>query len=126
MLSSPRSEPVNPPEGRRRVVRWQTDPADNGFMEFEMVCQDEFGPSPESCLFSVEITDEYTCGNVNSDENVNVSDAVYLINYVFSGGAEPNPPESGDVNCDLKTNVSDAVWIINYVFASGPAPCECR
>ena len=69
----------------------------------------------------------YICGDVNSDSVIDVSDAVYIINYAFSGGPEPEPIESGDVNCDDIVDVSDAVYVVNYAFSSGPAPCsECK
>jgi hypothetical protein len=67
---------------------------------------------------------EYICGDSNGDEIVNVSDAVFIINYVFVGGDVPDPIESGDCNCDYTCNVSDAVWIINYVFVGGNEPCD--
>jgi hypothetical protein len=70
------------------------------------------------------IEQAYICGDANSDEDVNVSDAVYIINYVFAGGNPPDPLESGDVNCDGTCNVSDAVFIINYVFVGGNEPCD--
>ena len=68
--------------------------------------------------------DPYICGDASNDGKVNVSDAVYVINYVFSAGNPPDPMESGEVNCDGMVNVSDAVFIINYVFSSGKAPCD--
>jgi len=58
------------------------------------------------------------------DENVNVSDAVHIINYIFIGGDPPDPLESGEANCDGICNVSDAVWVINYVFVGGNEPCD--
>lgn len=67
---------------------------------------------------------ELLCGDANSDSSVNVSDAVYIINYVFVGGDSPDPIESGDANCDGSVNVSDAVYIINYVFVGGMSPCD--
>ena len=66
----------------------------------------------------------YICGDANDDGTVNVSDAVYLIGYVFNGGSAPNHPLSGDVNCDGKVNVSDAVYIIQFVFSNGKQPCD--
>jgi aminopeptidase N len=62
-------------------------------------------------------------GDCNNDGDINVSDAVYIINYVFVGGPPPNPMAAGDVNCDTDVNVSDAVYIINYVFTGGDEPC---
>jgi len=64
------------------------------------------------------------CGDANGDLTTNISDAVYIVNYAFSGGNPPNPYESGDVNCDETVNVSDAVYIINFVFAGGNNPCD--
>ncbi|NIS18246.1 MAG: hypothetical protein GWN00_40335, partial [Aliifodinibius sp.] len=60
----------------------------------------------------------------NADQAVNVSDAVYIVNYVFIGGNAPDPLDAGDGNCDSTVNVSDAVWIINYVFIGGNPPCD--
>lgn len=61
-------------------------------------------------------------GDANGDDQVNVADAVYLINYVFKGGPAPDPLANGDANCDGQVNVGDAVYIINFVFNGGPAP----
>jgi hypothetical protein len=62
-------------------------------------------------------------GDANGDGEINVTDVVYLINYLFIGGPEPLPWESGDVNCDGAVNVSDVVYLINYLFIDGPPPC---
>jgi Dockerin type I domain len=64
------------------------------------------------------------CGDANSDGTINVTDAVYIINYIFVGGDAPYPLENAEVNCDGLVNVSDAVWIMNYIFYSGNAPCD--
>ncbi len=62
-------------------------------------------------------------GDANNDGTLNVSDAVWIINYIFVGGETPQPEfMQGDSNCDTAVNVSDAVYIINYVFAGGNAP----
>jgi hypothetical protein len=66
----------------------------------------------------------YIKGDANGDGTVNVGDAVFLINFVFKGGAAPEPIESGDANCDASCNVGDAVYLINFVFKGGPEPCE--
>jgi len=66
----------------------------------------------------------YFCGGANSDGMFNVSDAVFIINYIFCGGAFPDPMEAADVNCDGTVNISDAVWIQNTIFYNGNAPCD--
>jgi hypothetical protein len=79
---------------------------------------------PFDFAFKTEYYQGYICGDANGDGIVNVSDAVYIINYVFVGGPVPDPYASGDANCDDVVNVSDAVWIINYVFVGGNIPCD--
>ncbi|MBD3381693.1 MAG: hypothetical protein GF404_05785, partial [candidate division Zixibacteria bacterium] len=41
------------------------------------------------------------CGDANNDSSVDVSDAVYIINYAFAGGSPPQPVIAcGDANSD--------------------------
>lgn len=70
----------------------------------------------------ITVNPAYTIGDANADGTINVSDAVYIINYVFVNGDEPQPWASGDANCDGSVNVSDAVMVINFVFVNGPTP----
>ena len=75
--------------------------------------------SPRS-VFSIEL--QVICGDANGDGSANVGDAVFLISYVFKGGAAPTPLCAGDANGDGSTNVGDAVYMISYVFKGGAAP----
>lgn len=71
------------------------------------------------------VVDSWLHGDADNDDLINITDAVYLINYIFASGAEPQPVvESGDANCDGLTNITDAVYIIDFIFNGGPAPCE--
>jgi hypothetical protein len=64
------------------------------------------------------------CGDVNKDEEIDIADVVYLINYLFISGPAPEPLWVGDVNSDGEVNLADAVYIINYLFIGGPPPCS--
>jgi len=61
-------------------------------------------------------------GDCNADGRKNVSDVLYLVNYLFKYGYQPNPMEIGDVNCDTMVNVNDVIYLINYLFKGGPPP----
>jgi hypothetical protein len=61
-------------------------------------------------------------GDANVDSGVDVGDAVFLINYIFSGGPAPEVPNWADANADCDINVGDAVYLIMYIFNSGPEP----
>ncbi len=63
------------------------------------------------------------CGDLNNDSDINLGDAVFMINFIFAGGPEPSL-EASDVNCDITKNIGDAVYLINFVFAGGPGPCD--
>lgn len=65
---------------------------------------------------------EYVAGDGNGDGEVNVGDAVFLINYIFNSGAAPDPISSGDANGDCDLNVGDAVYLINFIFNGGGTP----
>jgi hypothetical protein len=67
---------------------------------------------------------EFVAGDANCDRDVNVGDAVYIINYVFKGGAAPIPYMAGNANGDGETNIADAVYLISYIFHGGPPPVE--
>ncbi len=62
------------------------------------------------------------CGDANGSGSINISDAVFIINYIFAGGAAPNPLCLGDANGTGSVNISDAVYIINFIFGGGPTP----
>ncbi len=66
---------------------------------------------------------QFVCGDANGSGAINISDAVFLINYIFSGGQAPSPVLRGDANCSGGVNISDAVYLINYIFSGGAMPC---
>ena len=66
----------------------------------------------------------FTAGDADGNAVVTISDAVFLINYIFSGGPDPIPLMSADTNCDSFVTVTDVVTLINYIFSGGVAPCD--
>ena len=68
-------------------------------------------------------TSEYDCGDVNTDEQVDLLDAVFMINYIFVGGPAPQSLSLAEVDCSGSINIADVVLLINYIFRAGPAPC---
>jgi hypothetical protein len=64
----------------------------------------------------------YLAGDATGDWNVDISDVVYLLNYLFVHGPAPDPFGAGDATCDGVVDVSDVVYLLNYLFARGPSP----
>jgi hypothetical protein len=68
--------------------------------------------------------ESHLCGDVDGTKQVDIADAVYLVNYIFGGGPEPLPFKmNGDVDCSGLVDIADAVYLVNYIFGGGPAPC---
>jgi hypothetical protein len=69
-------------------------------------------------------------GDVNADWVLDVSDAVYLLSYLFLGGPDPAPllcdarvaPTTGDADGDGSVDMTDAVRLLRYLHAGGPEP----
>lgn len=55
-------------------------------------------------------------GDADGSGNANISDAVYIINFIFLGGPEPVTACGGDADGNGVVSVSDAVWLIKYIF----------
>jgi hypothetical protein len=73
----------------------------------------------------VKVGPLYISGDTDGDEYVNVTDVVFLINYLFKSGMTPAPLLAGDVNCNFEVDVTDVVYLINYLFKNGPPPSVC-
>jgi hypothetical protein len=52
----------------------------------------------------------------------NISDVVFLLNYLFMHGPEPCVCEAADCNNDSAIDIRDIICMINYLFVRGPAP----
>ncbi len=71
--------------------------------------------------FTLEVG-TYLRGDVNYDQRTDLSDAVYLINYLYKQGPVPLPFFAGDANSDGTVDLSDAIYLLNYLFKQGPPP----
>jgi len=79
-------------------------------------------------LFSWAIADaiEYRWGDADNSDRVNLTDAIFIIQYVFQGSGVPVNRNAADPNGDGSINVSDAVYLISYIFTGGNAPLAGR
>ena len=58
----------------------------------------------------------------NGDGPVDISDAIFLLLWRFSGGTTPGCLDAADSNDDEKHDLSDAVFLLLHLFQGGPAP----
>lgn len=104
-----------------RLSQSSFDPGkDSIFYWWKVKAQDGWGESRwsnEVFRFDVE-----NYGDINGDGKVNAGDVVYLINYLYRGGAAPQPLAEGDINGDCQVNAGDLIYLVNYLYRGGEEP----
>jgi hypothetical protein len=73
-------------------------------------------------LFCCEIRADVDYNNSNPD----ISDLVYLVDFMFNGGLAPICWQASDINGDLAgPDISDLVYLVDYMFNGGSQPPNC-
>ena len=63
------------------------------------------------------------CGDAATDGQVDIDDAVFLVNYIFASGPAPEPVEAGNADCLGGVDIDDVVYLIAFIFSGGAPPC---
>ena len=61
-------------------------------------------------------------GDCTDDGEVNVADAVCMLNWLFAGAGMPGCVAALNTNGDAVVNIADPVSLLDFLFAAGPAP----
>ncbi|MDX9856895.1 MAG: hypothetical protein RBT76_03810 [candidate division Zixibacteria bacterium] len=68
-------------------------------------------------------------GNVNGDplDSSDLSDLIFLVNYLFLGGQGPVCPDEANVDGDSQSaiDLSDLIYLVGFLFQGGPEPAPC-
>ncbi len=68
------------------------------------------------------IPDEFRRGDASLDGVVNLSDAVLVLVYLFSGGAAPSCLDAADADDNGEVALTDPVGILTHLFLAGTIP----
>lgn len=108
--------------------QWTTTPDDTLNSPYTVVFHVDDGrdstdtDSVEITVLPYDVAPSTMPGDVNGDGIIDVSDAVFIVNYLFQGGPPSNPPAAGDINGDCFIGLSDLVWLLNFLYRGGPPP----
>ncbi len=65
----------------------------------------------------------YWPGDATFDQFRDISDAVYLLNFIYKGGPWPLHPITSDMNePDNYIDIEDVLYLLNYLYKRGPDP----
>lgn len=61
-------------------------------------------------------------GDATGDGAVNITDGIYILNYLFLAGPSPGCLEAANPNDDGAVNITDGIYLLNHLFLGGPPP----
>ncbi|MEM7231680.1 MAG: di-heme oxidoredictase family protein [Planctomycetota bacterium] len=61
-------------------------------------------------------------GDANDDGRTDLSDAVFILGFLFLGGEAPPCQAAADPNDDGQIQITDAIYMLNFLFSGGPGP----
>ena len=72
---------------------------------------------------SLTVTGGYVCADLDDNSfPADISDLVFLVDYMFLGGPPPSPLQAADCDGDGQIDISDLVYLVEFMFLDGPAP----
>lgn len=61
----------------------------------------------------------YRRADANFNGSIDISDAIYLLNFLFNGGPSPRCDGLADANASGSVDISDGIAILVYLFVNG-------
>lgn len=78
---------------------------------------------PNACSLVVTGTGPtFIRGDASGDGQVDVSDAVFMLSYLFAGGPDPDCLDAADVDDNGLAEITDPVFLLAFLFTGGPQP----
>ena len=79
------------------------------------------------CYDAPKTASVFLRGDADSDLSIELTDAVFVLNYLFTSGRQPGCMDAADIDNNSAIDLSDAIYVLNYLFIGGrvpPAPFE--
>ncbi len=72
-------------------------------------------------VFAFEIVQTFICADIDNDgEGPNISDLVYLVDFMFNSGPPPPIVAASDFDGDDEITIADLVALVDFMFNDGP------
>lgn len=82
-----------------------------------------FSPAAESAAAVLLVRGElFRRGDPNQDGGADLSDAIYALGYLFTGGATPPCIAEADFDDSGDVNITDPIYLLAHLFLGGPPP----
>ena len=103
-----------------RPFLWSVETEHNGFTFRSTIADGDFADhNPDSAVGEFA----FVRGNSNNDSEVDISDPVFSLNFLFLGGLRPVCLDAVDANNDSSLDITDPIFTLNFLFLGGrPIP----
>lgn len=65
---------------------------------------------------------QFRRGDGDANGVVNITDGIYVLNFLFLGGPPPPCRDAADADDNGAVNITDGIYILNFLFLGGPPP----
>lgn len=65
---------------------------------------------------------EFKRGDANDDGSVNITDGVFVVNFLFNGGPAPGCLAAADADASAKVEITDSIYIFDFLFQGRAEP----
>ncbi|MEM7232521.1 MAG: dockerin type I repeat-containing protein [Planctomycetota bacterium] len=67
-------------------------------------------------------TDRFLRGDADASGAINITDGIFILNFLFLGGGDPSCRKAADVDDSGAVNITDGIYVLNFLFLGGGAP----
>jgi PKD repeat protein len=61
-------------------------------------------------------------GDADASGSINITDAIFVLNFLFLGGPAPACAEAANANDGSALNITSGIYLLNWLFLGGPEP----
>lgn len=79
-------------------------------------------PTLVNGILDIIMLPSFKRGDTNNDNQVNIADGVFLVQYLFTGGQTPTCFSAGDTNDDGLLDITDLIYALTFIFLNGNPP----
>jgi len=72
--------------------------------------------------FCTAVPGAFRRAEANADGRLDISDAIFILRYLFGAGSAPSCLKAADVNDDGSVGIADPIALLSYLFAGGSPP----
>ena len=109
-------------DAARLVIASSTDSSD-GSERFD-ICRVEFLSRCATCAVTPP-EPLFRRGDANADGKLDISDAIFVLAFLFGNGKAPGCADAADANDDGRLDIADTIAVLGYLFTAAvplPAP----